>query len=150
MEKKSLFIASPISVFESEEEFSKFHGWLQKLIDEIRADNFFENVFCAAEQVSSNNEIDDPVDSVIEDIAEIEKATSFLLIYPKKSPTSALIELGYALAKNKNIVIARHAESPLPFMATKLDRVYDTVKLLTYLETNSKSISEISSMLRLS
>jgi hypothetical protein len=47
-------------------------------------------------------------------------------------PTSALIELGYALAMGKNIIICSDSIHTLPFLARGLNENYENVKFVEY------------------
>lgn len=61
-----------------------------------------------------------PEESAITDLNAIENATHFILFYPYKTSTSALIELGYALALRKKILIAVPDLKELPYLAQGL------------------------------
>ena len=51
------------------------------------------------------------------------------MIYPKKLATSALIELGFAAAKGKPILIIAKKVSDLPFMAMGLPQAYESAEI---------------------
>ena len=141
MKSKSLFIATPISTFSSNDEYMRFRSWIMGLTKKITESEIFGEVFCVACIVKSQSSLNDPIESLVGDIAELEKASHFLFIYPVETPTSALIELGYALAKNKTIIIAHAKDTALPFMATKLDKVYQNIKKLELDEFNNNSMA---------
>ena len=145
---KLLFIATPISAFGSNDDYARFRGWIRELIDAVFSSGIFEEVFCVANKVKTIESLDDPIDTLVGDIAELDKATHFLFIYPVETPTSALIELGYALGKNKDIILVHPKNVTLPFMATKMDEVYGNVSKLEFGNLDSKSIARILSELR--
>lgn len=145
---KSLFIATPISAFSSNDAYVRFRGWITELIDTVSSSGAFDNVFCVANKVKTQESLNDPIDSLVGDIAELDKATHFLFIYPVETPTSALIELGYALGMHKSIILVHPKNVILPFMATKMDKVYENISKLEFENLDSTSISRILSELR--
>lgn len=143
MISKSLFIATPISAFSSNDEYIRFRSWITKLTQKISDDGIYDDVFCVACKVKSQELLDDPVDSLIGDIDKLDKSDCFLFIYPVETPTSALIELGYAFAKNMPIKIVHIKNIPLPFMATKMDKVYKNVEKIELDEFDLSSMDII-------
>lgn len=65
-----------------------------------------------------------------EDFTAIENCRNFLLYYPEAVPTSALIELGYALRDRDNIVIATKNKKVLPFLARGLSDINENVRVI--------------------
>ena len=59
-------------------------------------------------------------------------------IYPKKIATSALIELGWAMAHKKPIVIFAKKRDELPFLVKNADSVFANIRIYEY-----KTSSEI-------
>ena len=149
MQAKPLFIATPISAFTTDEEFITFRKWITKLTKKIESSGSFSEVFCVACIVESQLSLDDPVDSLVSDIAELDRAGHFLFIYPLATPTSALIELGYALAKHKTITIVHPKNVLLPFMATKLHVIYDNIDRVLLNEFDDKAITEVLRVLKI-
>lgn len=140
---KKLFVATPISAFETEVEYTVFRTWLLLLLKGIKETILFDEVFCVADLVKNQTSLDDPKDSLLQDIQELNMSSDFLLIYPVETPTSALMELGYALARDINIVIIHPTSVKLPFMAASLQDVYDNVKTLKVNDFNDTSLRSI-------
>ena len=90
------------------------------------------NVFYAGKQLEDGNEFEDPVAAVKEDLKAVDESKSFLMIFPEKIATSALVELGYALARNKRIWIWIKDENDLPYLIKKLDAAYPNVSITKY------------------
>ena len=143
MQKKTLFVATPISALPSNEDYILFRDWVLMLNEKIINSGYFDKVFCIASKVKSQSSLNDPIQSLKGDIAELSEASDFLFIYPMETATSALIELGYALAKNKNIKIVHLRQASLPFMATKMDQVFDNIEKLEIDKLDSHSINKI-------
>ena len=128
--KQKIFLSTPISAFESDDDYKKFRLWLLNAIEEIEKNSNVESVFCVAQKVGSINSLDEPTESLKTDIEELESSSVFILFYPKKICTSALIELGFAVAKKINILIISPNRGILPFMASQMDRVYENVHFI--------------------
>lgn len=85
------------------------------------------NIFCAALDVYENGEFDSPTESISKDLYGISNCDCFVFVYPQKIASSALIELGYALALKKPILMVAQSYDDLPFMAKGLADLYDHV-----------------------
>lgn len=129
MNNKNLFIASPIAGFVNESDYHTYKALLQSVIIEIEKISSLDNIYCELIRINNFSEYDSPATSVIKDIANIDASQYFLLLYPQKVVTSALIELGYAMAQKKNILIISSEKQILPYMVHGLDTVYDNIKV---------------------
>lgn len=122
-----IFLAAPISGFDTAHEYTKFHQEVISLISELRKDF---SVFSELERIESAENYDSPEQSVKEDLRLINGADMFVLLHPKKMQTSSLIELGYAYALKKNILIVSDKKN-LPYMALGLKNSNNEVEILS-------------------
>lgn len=129
MSNKSIFIASPITGFDSQNEYQKYRTELLNIIVTIEKFNNVKNVFSAITNIESELNYEDPAISAKKDFENLHNSTHFILFYPKKIVTSALMELGYAIGQNKQILIVTTDNDILPFMAKKLDEIYTCVTI---------------------
>lgn len=136
----SLFIATPISAFKSNNEYMRFRDWVIDLIEAISEKHFFNEIFCVANKVKTQDSLNDPIDSLVNDISALQRSTHFLFIYPVETPTSALIELGYALGMNKIITLVHSSNVSLPFMAKKMNKVYNNIEKIEVDDFNDLAI----------
>lgn len=139
----SLFISTPISSYKSEEDFSRLRAWLYTLAKKIATSIPQCPVFCAACEITSPTHTDDPVESVKRDLQILDASTHFVLVFPEKLASSALIELGYALAKKKPVLIIAPSSSALPFMALGLGNSDYNVSVKTTDPLSDKAIESI-------
>ena len=114
MNKIKIFLAAPISAFDDENEYRKYRNIILSLILSLRQDEF--DVYSEVEHVTEKSNYDSPAQSVKDDFEKIKKSDVFLLFHPKKAQTSALIELGYAYAMQKKVIIISRKEL-LPYLA---------------------------------
>lgn len=127
MNKKKIFLAAPISGFSDENEYREYREKVLNLIMYLRKNSF--DVYSEVERVIGKSNYDSPGDSVEDDFKKISDVDIFLLLHPKKSQTSALIELGYAYAKEKTIVIVGPTVA-LPYLAVGLPLVSKSVSVV--------------------
>lgn len=123
-----VFVSTPISSF-GLDEFEKFKIFCQSLQRRLAVRFPEKRIYCAALSVASQGSFDDPGESVLRDFSEIEKCSLFILLYPVKIASSSLIELGYAVAKKKKILMIAPDRTILPFMAQGLDIAREGVKI---------------------
>lgn len=111
-----IFIAAPISGFKSETTYRQFRMSVLAFIEML---NKKHTVISEIMDISNSAEYDTPAESAKKDFYTIEISDIFLLIHPARMQTSSLIELGYAYALNKTIIIVSEL-SDLPFLALGL------------------------------
>lgn len=92
----------------------------------------YTSIFNASKYFNPSHEKQQPIDAAIEDFAAIENSRNFVLFYPEKAATSALIELGYALRDKRNILIVSKNIHTLPFLARGMDKAHENVRTLFY------------------
>jgi len=137
--KPIVFIATPIAGFADKNEYNAFRSKIKALNRKISKKI---NVISEILKVSDVSGYDSPSLSASQDFANIEDSSYFILIYPQKIPTSALVELGYALALKRKILILSTSQEILPYMLKELDKVYDNVKI-SYFPFNWDGVEDI-------
>lgn len=128
MDNKNIFIATPIAGFSSKEDYKKYKALILEVIGNIKKNNKI-NIFCEITNIKDISEYDSPAKSVIKDFKHIRESEYFILLYPQKVGSSALIELGYALSEGKYILIISPEKIILPYMVLGFEEVYSNVKL---------------------
>lgn len=129
MKIKNVFIATPIAGFSTEEDYAKYKNLIKEVIACVKERDKNLNIFCEITNIQDISEYDSPANSVIKDFEHIQKSENFILLYPQKVVSSALIELGYALSKGKNILIISPNKNILPYMVLGFEEVYSNVKV---------------------
>ena len=110
----NIFLSTPISQYKSMAELQTYKDSLINLVSQLRKNH---SVCTEIEAIYSESDYDTPEKSISKDLESIQKCDLFILHYPKQVPTSALIELGFALAYEKRILIIAPHISTLPFLA---------------------------------
>ncbi|MCR4682745.1 MAG: hypothetical protein K5647_05360 [Clostridiales bacterium] len=110
----NVFLSTPISNFKTSSALNAYKTSALEFISFLR-----EKVMVCSEieTINNKNDYDSPEKSVTQDLDAIKNCDCFVLHYPEKIPTSALIELGFAIALEKIIIIITPKISMLPYLA---------------------------------
>lgn len=112
-----VFIATPISGFSRIDEYQRFRTFVLQLVSTLREEGYF--VCTEVERITDLNDYSSPQKSIKDDFDSILASDIFLFVHPKSMQTSSLIELGFACASNKKIVIVGNVDV-LPYLAKNL------------------------------
>jgi len=127
-----IFISAPMAAFENDNDFKSSKASLTDVIREIKRSCGFHEVFYAGREIESSKDFAAEGLAVIENFRAVKYSKYFLLIYPKKLATSALIEFGWAMAFKKPIIILVKNREDLPFLLKQIDAKFDHIDLFTY------------------
>ena len=108
-----IFLSTPISCFNDKNELKKYKSDVTKLIKALKSNN---SVCSEIENINDKSDYDNPEKSISTDLTSIKDCDMFILHYPQKIPTSALIELGFAIAFNKRIIVITPQKNILPYL----------------------------------
>lgn len=138
IEKYDLFVSTPMAAFNSSKEYEKNRAAMLDVAREIKKLCDFDKVFYAGSEISTFKEFESADLSVVEDYNALEYSDNFMIIYPKKITTSAFIELGWAMAMGKPIIIFVKNRVDLPYLMEHADSAYKNIAIYIY-----KTISDI-------
>jgi hypothetical protein len=127
-----LFISVPMAAFDVENEFELFHKTTLDIVHEIKKNCKFKNIFYAGQEIKSPIDFESEDSSIVEDYDACFRSKYFMLIYPQKIATSALIELGWAMAHKKPIIIFVKNRKDLPFLVKNGDSVFSNLRIYNY------------------
>lgn len=127
-----LFVSAPMAAFDTEKEFQSSRNAILDIVRGIKKYCKFKDVFYAGEEIESHKDFESEDLSVIEDYDACFRSKYYILIYPQKIATSALIELGWAMAHKKPIVIFTKKRDDLPFLVKNADSVFANLRIYEY------------------
>ncbi len=125
----SVFLSFAIAGNKTRKQREDLNNDIKRLESKLEEIGYKPN-FNASNYFSDEHEYQPPEIAAREDFNAIEKCRNFLFYYPEKVPTSALIELGYALRDRDNILICSKDKHTLPFLARGLGGLSENVKLI--------------------
>ncbi|HRG21848.1 MAG TPA: hypothetical protein PLQ57_12485 [Saprospiraceae bacterium] len=129
-----IFIAFAIAANKNSTQRSTTKADVQKL-ENILIDLGYLNIFNAENHIipgQKDDEFPPPADAAEIDFQAINNSKNFILYYPESTPTSAILELGYALKDGDNILIITPKIEILPFLVRGLPNISDKIKILEY------------------
>ena len=129
MSINNIFIATPIAGFLNKNDYKMYKKLIEEIVVEINRTNIFGNVYCEITNLDDIADYDSPAASAAKDFNNVLNSEYFILLYPQRVVSSALIELVYALAKGKKILIISSDKNALPYMALELDKIYHNVTI---------------------
>ncbi|WP_342755907.1 hypothetical protein [Kineothrix sedimenti] len=141
MSKLKIFLSAPISAFNDEKKYEDYRNLLFRLIIFLR-ENY--DVYSEIEQISGLSCYDEPGKSAMQDFQRILESNIFMLHHPARMQTSALIELGYAFAEGKKIILIGEPKN-LPYLALGLAASSSMVRIVSSSELNNQILEEIMS-----
>lgn len=140
MNNITCFLAAPISGFSDEDIYKEYREKVLKLISFLRVNSI--DVYSEVEKIGQGSTYDSPGQSVIQDFSKIIESDLFIMLHPKRLQTSTLIELGYAYALNKKIIIVG-TKATLPFLALGLPEANNHTKIIESLDINDSVCAAI-------
>lgn len=115
MDRNSVFVSALMSALKSDE-YEKQRKSLQDIVESLQKIGF-SKVICPAAEIEDKNHFEGRTKSVIDNFRNLKQAECFVLIYEFSRASSALVELGYAIAVGKKVVV--FYKSKLPFLIQK-------------------------------
>ena len=108
----------------------------------------FRNVVYPGAEVEDHGKIEDAYLALAKDLRAIRECGTFFLHWPSRSASSALFELGYALALNKRVVMLVRTRDDLPYLLAPLSRL-DNVRECGYRDDSTllNNVSELCAMM---
>lgn len=143
MSKLSIFLAAPMSGFKDELQYKKNR---KNLIGFINKLNKKYIVYSEILHIQSMDSYEDPGQSAIKDFGEISRADVFIMYHPMHMQTSTLIELGYAVAKQKKIILIAQPDM-LPYLALGLSSYNPDIYIVPSSELDRDVVNQVESIL---
>lgn len=145
-----IFLSTPIAGFSSEVEYEEYRKQLMGLHEKLCKIYGKDSIFAAFANTSTFSDYDSPEVSAQNDIEAIKNCDLFIIFYPGKIATSALVELGIAVAEQKYIILVSPKLSTFPYMVQGLPAMYK--KQVHWINTSDcdvllEAISQIASQL---
>lgn len=145
MDKLSVFLAVPISSCADRKEYGRLRMSIMELLTALRGEGF--QVFSEVEQIIDECGYEPPGDTVRKDFGKIDESQAFVLFHPRKMQTSTLIELGYAYAREKKIIIIGR-KTDIPYMAQGFSDVRENASIIDSATIDNPTITKIIELLR--
>lgn len=128
--KDTLYLSTPMASID-EPTYNEQRNFLLELHNLLLSIGF-KNIVCPAISINNQSNFDGSTKANFDNYRELKQADSFIGVYPKPLPSSVLIEIGYAIALSKRIVIFCRGKEDLPFMLREADSTISNLKIYEY------------------
>lgn len=135
-----IFLSTPISCFKNSEELYMYKKMVMSLVSALKREH---SVCSEIENITDETDYDSPEKSIATDLDSISKCDIFILHYPKPMPTSALIELGFAIAFNKRTIIITPDIKMLPYLSLGVPLFCNNSSIIVSDKLNTETIAKI-------
>jgi len=116
--KMNAFVAAPVSGY-SAEECMRYYLQTAELIESMRNAWGFAEIYCAALSRRESVQAERPAEALEVLFRRIAASDVLILLWPRAMVTSALIEVGYALAHGIPVVCLYQNAAVLPFLLSE-------------------------------
>lgn len=139
-----IFLSTPISCFKNSDELNEYKKMVMSLVSVLKN----EHIVCSEiETIRDETDYDSPEKSISTDLDSISKCDIFIFHYPKSMPTSALIELGFAIAFNKRIIIITPDKKILPYLSLGVPIFCSNSSIIESDKLNTETIDKVISII---
>lgn len=116
-----IFVACPMSAFANEELYIAFRSKVIGFCEELSHLIHPKWIFFAGSNITRFGDFDPNSDALKVDADKIWESDYFILLYPDKILSSAIVEVGIALGLRKPIAIVCKKRSDLPYVLRSAD-----------------------------
>ena len=114
-----IFVACPMSSFPTELLYQEFRAKVLRFCDRLATAT--KSVFFAGANIGSFVEFDGTSDAMKTDADRIWECDRFVLLYPERILSSALVEVGIAIGLRKPVTIVCRDRADLPYVLQSAD-----------------------------
>lgn len=111
-----IFIAAPMSGSSESFSYEESRREILELIGRLREVHGIGPVYYAGESIETAEGFTDQTLALERDIAAIRGCGTFVMLYPERIVSSALVEIGYAMALGKPCIVLARDRTDLPFL----------------------------------
>lgn len=143
MRKYKIFLATPVSGFQNESQYASYRKSVLSLIDAL-SERY--TIHAEIQEITGTELYNTPEESLRMDFAAINEADVFILLHPMRMQTSSLIELGYACALKKKMLIVGETGN-LPYLVFGLTAPEYNASIIHTSTVNEETIAKIMNLL---
>lgn len=123
VEVGKVFFGAPMASHRSAADYALARTELKGVIEAVEiCCPSVRRAYWAGSEIVSSDRFDGEQVALLRDLGQLKSSDSCIFVLFEKLPTSVLIEIGYAIALGKTIVIFCKARSDLPFLLRRADK----------------------------
>ena len=148
IERNKVFIGAPMA---STTEYEVIRGYMVQLKKLIVEQCGLSNVYYPGDNIRTSKDFHGKGSAIAIDFKELKECEYCIFIYPEKVASSILLEIGYAIATIKKIIIFTKEKETLPFMLQEAEKkipnlvtyfFHDYTEILQICETEKAGLFE--------
>jgi hypothetical protein len=120
---KAVFIAAPMSGFDSNKDYEESRKIILDLIDHLKKQHTFSDIYYAGSQISSRSQFTSHNLAMKVDLDALRRSALFILLYPEKLISSVLVEAGYAMACRTPMLLMVKNRGDLPYFFREAEQI---------------------------
>lgn len=128
MESYDLFIAAPMSAI-APGDYATGRKDILALMESLSGRHKFGRIYFAGAQIEDSGSFTSEDEALRRDMAALRAARLFVMIYPGKIVTSALVEVGYAMALRLPCLLLVRDRDDLPYLLKQAERAGEAAQL---------------------
>lgn len=133
VKKRSVFLSSPMASL-NDDEYEKFHTQMLLVQAAIKKECKSRQVFYPGQNIEKSERFEGKQKAIDKNFIKLKECEYLVVIYPEMLTSSVLVEVGYALALSKKIIIFVKNKEDLPYILQEADKSINNVNLYTYTE----------------
>lgn len=130
--KKNVFISSPMASIEDPTEYQKFQKDMKQIQNALKISCKVKNVYYPGENIEGKERFEGKKKAINNNFHKLKECEYLLVVYPKALVTSVLVEIGYAIALSKKIIVFVKNKNDLPYILKEADKSINNLHLYTY------------------
>lgn len=112
----SIFISSPMAGYDNNQKYTDYRTLILNVRNVLVKEKNAKNVIYAGSRIETINDFEDKGLSLQMVYRYVQQCKSFILIYPEKVASSVFLEVGWAIAMRKPLVLFVRDRDDLPFL----------------------------------
>ncbi len=140
----SLFVSTPMSSFPVSTDLIENNKIIELALAALESNFDLSTINCPAKNITSQDDFNDKESAIVDDLIKLQQSEFFLCIYPARTVSSVLVEIGYAISKGKKSIIIVKSRKDLPYLLQEADRSINNLKIYEVedLQTINKFIAK--------
>ena len=143
VKRKSVFLSSPMASLE-DDEYEQFQDQMLRVQATIKKECKSKEVFYPGQNIEKVERFEGKQKAINKNFARLKECEYLLVIYPEALTSSVLVEIGYAMALSKKIIVFVRDRNNLPYILQEADKSIGNINMYTYTDV-SEIIDKIKS-----
>lgn len=129
--RKSVFLSSPMASLE-DDEYEQFQNQMCRIQATIKRECKSKQVFYPGQNIERVERFEGKQKAINKNFVKLKECEYLVVIYPEALTSSVLVEIGYAMALSKKIIVFVRERDNLPYILQEADKSIGNINVYTY------------------